>query len=31
VFDDIFNEFFIDCLIFYGVNLKQWLICSVFA
>jgi len=25
------NEFFIDCLIFYGVYLKQWPICSVFA
>jgi len=25
------NKFFIDCLIFYGVDLKQWLICLVFA
>jgi len=22
------NEFFIDCLISYGVDLKQWTICS---
>jgi len=22
------NEFFIDCLIFYGVYLKQWTICQ---
>jgi len=25
------NEFFIDCLFFYGVDLKQWSISSVFA
>jgi len=24
------NEFFIDCLISYGVDLKQWTICSTF-
>jgi len=24
-------SFFIDCLIFYGVDLKQWPICSMFA
>jgi len=25
------NGFFIDCLIFYGADMKQWPICSVFA